>query len=285
MRMNPSPIPLSTIVAMAANCRATGQCSMDLILQISVLTFFEPGLFGTILGRLYTTAGVLKEAKYLKFRSKQVGLHLSSFPYRYVLFNDRFSPVSRLLDYAIISMTAYVNLSTDSAGFMGWFRGTREEGEDGEKLQPEMIGLKMFDDQRHKKFNIQEMSTRMIYQLHIEIFNASDLACTWNSPRHAMVAARQNFLCSSGCVKELEVFDETSETYVTILASYDRILITFKDASPVGYIKADANIKMVSISDFIPSNKASTHPMLSKRAFTRDVLQPTRLYVRKFLIR
>jgi len=290
MRISPSSIPLATLAGMISNCRAIGEFPLDLTLKVGLYTVFELAIFAAIVRNLFCTAKILQKARYLKYRSKQVGFrffimtnfvvyllfiiadssiilsvprywevkYLLSFPYKYVLFNYRFSPVPRILDYTIIFITAYVNLPADSFGFMGWFKA-KTWGEEEE--EPEMIGLKTFDDDPN--FNLQQMSTRMIYELHVHLFNASDLACGANSPRSAMVSAGKSFLLNSGYIKELEILNETNETYVMVLGSSDRIVIAFKGASSVGNMKGDMNMKMTRLSDFIPSNKDSKHKALS----------------------
>lgn len=87
-----------------------------------------------------------------------------------MLLNFQRGPVPRISNYFTTAITAYVNLPTNSVGLRGWVKGSEKE----EENRTEKIGLKISDDD--DEFDIQRLSARMNFELHIELFNASVMA-------------------------------------------------------------------------------------------------------------
>lgn len=87
-----------------------------------------------------------------------------------VFSNFIFGPVPRLLNYATTAVTADVNLPADSVGFMGWFKGSYRK----EIIEKEPITLHA----RSKKsdFDVHHMSSCIVFELLVELFNVSDVA-------------------------------------------------------------------------------------------------------------
>jgi len=220
-----------------------------IFVPVLVLGIIEFSILVAIIRQMYITADVLRKAQYVKNRGKQIGfryfvfanimayalflfadasilmfvprgfmLHTESDEltyYRYFFYVGLFAPVPRLLSYATTAMAAYVNLPADSVGFMGWFKGCGKS-EHGK----EPISFKVYS--KKKDFNLSSMSSSIVLDLLVELFNFSDIAYLRKSNAVKSQNAL-NFAEGQGFCLELELFNEEDETYGNVFTSENQI--------------------------------------------------------------
>lgn len=289
--ISPSKLPGSSVVAMIANARMIKHWDSKLVQKVGVLSCIELIIVIAITRRVCITVKTLRNAEYLKYRPKQVGFRfflaqnivgfslffladavimlgaprdwevkfLHSKNPMNILFNFRFDPIPHFLNYTATAITAYVNLPANSRGFMGWFRGSRPELNE-EQAETGPITLKIYDSK--EKFNVQHSSTTMNLELHVELYNASDLAYMLRSSNPERVQKAHDFIHNSRFSLELEIFNETKETYVIVLGSSDRIIVAFKGSTSVMNMKTDMKVTMIGIDEVLPTYKDSV-PILT----------------------
>lgn len=210
------------------------------VLQISAYTSIELLIFIFLIRVIVNTANKLRGAEYVKYRSKQIGFrfffmqntisfvlfiladvvivsiiprdfalkYLVNPPYVHSFFNAQFGSIPRLINYATTVITAYVNLPADSVGVMGWFKGSAQI-EDVEKAP---ITLKVRS--KRSDFNLNSMSSCIVFELLVELFNFSTVAYLQKSKAFKSQLALE-YANERGCYLELEIFNEVNETYAT----------------------------------------------------------------------
>jgi len=274
-----------------------------IFVPVLVLGIIEFSILVAIIRQMYITADVLRKAQYVKNRGKQIGfryfvfanimayalflfadasilmfvprgfmLHTESDEltyFRYFFYVGLFAPVPRLLSYATTAMAAYVNLPADSVGFMGWFKGCGKS-EHGK----EPISFKVYS--KKKDFNLSSMSSSIVLDLLVELFNFSDIAYLRKSNAVKSQNAL-NFAEGQGFCLELELFNEEDETYGNVFTSENQIIVAFKGTTSVENMKTDMKVSTVDISEALPSKrKTRLFYRALLRCFPRDIGEPRR---------
>ena len=62
---------------------------------------------------------------------------------------------------------------------------------------------------------------------------------------------------------EFVVFSKENETYATVYTSAQKIIVAFKGTTTMEKMKTDINMKVVGISNALPTKKQASHPILS----------------------
>jgi len=278
-RLSPSKLPFVTFIAMIRNFYSLNHWPKKSVVAVSCYTMMEVMVCFAIGRRIYITSRVLKEAEYLKYRSKQIGFRFFmmqnvigfslffiadcviilltprdhaiskrlNVPYVHLLYNARLGPIPRLLNYATTIMTAYVNLPADSVGVMGWIRGSNVKADANRKP----IALKL------KGETSREDSSTLIFELLIKFFNLSYLAYGLKSGESSRKRCIE-YIEEEGYTQEMSFEHEENHTTFLILSNGDSIIVAFRGTTDMEHAKTDVKLVMTNITDAIPSRKPKT---------------------------
>jgi len=279
--LSPSKLPFVTTIAMLRNFHTLNHWPMKSLIVISCYTALEFVICFVIGRRILITQRVLREAEYLKYRSKQLGFRFFlvqnisgyalflaadctilistprdfsivrklSVPFAHLLYNFRFGPIPRLLNYATTAMTAYVNLPADSVGFMGWIRGSKIQAD----IDRKPYTLKLRQEADDLQNIIQDAST-LHFESQIDLFNLSYLAYGLKSNAESRIKSNK-YIKDEGYAQDLLFEHEENHTLVVILSREDSIVVAFRGTSDMEQAKTDIKVLMEPLSDTIPSRK------------------------------
>lgn len=155
-------------------------------------------------------------------------------------------------------MTAYVNLPADSVGFMGWFRGSKE------RVDIEREPITFHVREREETFNVNHLSSTMVLELQLELFNMSDVAYSIKSDKSSKVMKSMEYIQDLGYQIEHVYMHKSNHTLLLILGRLDRIVIVFRGTTDVEHWKTDMNLRMTSIEKVLLST-GMNHPIQKSR--------------------
>ena len=141
-----------------------------------------------------------------------------------------------------------MNLPADSEGIEGWFHGKEEMGDDCEP-----ISLCAKEDL--STFKIDHLSACMVFDLSIDLFNASNIAYKYHSKKKGWVDVCHDWMKANKYELAFETMNELNHTSLLVLCSNERILITFKGTTSLENMKTDLKISFVNAKDALPTNR------------------------------
>lgn len=283
LRISPSKLPGITIVSMLRNFStiypSIKQWPRNASLQVIGFTVVELIFVVCLVRRMILTGKRLANAEYLKYRSKQIGFRFFVMqniiaytlfiladtavtillprefsvkfflgkPFAHFLFNWRFGPVPRFINYCTTVVTAFVNLPADSIGWKGWILGSGLSPD----LDPQPISLSV----RCSKgsFNKIFLASNMVLHDQVHLLNLSSIAYNINRGNPHRVAMCKKYLFETDCQVELQLYEEKSKNFVLVVSSFDRISVAFKGTTDIENFKTDMKVSTTHVSAAIPT--------------------------------
>ena len=207
------------------------------IIIISIYTAVEAVVVFCIFRCIAHTSQILKEVPYLKYRAKQLGFRFfviqniiafSLFimadtsillfvprdyavyfrlkpPHSRNFFNYRYRPIPRILNYITCAITAYVNLSADSIGIMGWIRSSKKQTE----VERTPITLKVKEQLEVQKVRNPNI---LVFELLVHLFNLSEMAYNMKSSAERKREKAAEFIKENAYEIVLQVLHEVTHT-------------------------------------------------------------------------
>ena len=164
------------------------------------------------------------------------------------------SPIPRIINYATTVMTAYVNLPADSRGILGWVIPSKKAVD----LEREPIALKTHEDE--ELFNVGHLSTTMILDLQLELFNLSCVAYELKSRARSVKCMK--YMKDKGYKVEHMYLHKFNHTMLLILSRLDRIVIVFRGTTERTQMKLDLKVMTTPLGVVLPTAD-SDHPVLN----------------------
>lgn len=106
------------------------------------------------------------------------------------------------------------------------------------------------------------MSSCDVFEYLVELFNISETTYLKKSSALESQIA-QKYTDGKGYTLELEILNGLNETYATVFSTENNIIIGFKGTTTMENMKTDIIMKMVGISNALPSRKGSIHEIVS----------------------
>lgn len=261
---------------------------------------FELALGAYILVDMCHTKEVLKNADYLKYRTKQIGFRfflyhnlvfyfvfwalymtlLLGVPYglkafAVVILNESnfevhdfmFGIQVLLLAYATVE--AYVNLPADALGLAGWFRPQLPTGGlDSTELEPITYRKR---EPPSLKGVVSDLNVNcFIMQTHVTMFNFAWLVYYWDTPKVEDFKLTQDVFKFS--VAQF-IKDKPTDTQVLVVDGTDRIVIAFKGTTSTKNLRTDVNMFYSSASSLLPTRIGETDEEGDREALSNPLLK------------
>lgn len=138
-------------------------------------------------------------------------------------------------------MTAYVNLPADSVGALGWIRGSKEKAD----MEREPITFNV--SEREEPFSLIHLSSCLVLDLQLELFNFSNVAYEIKSENNNRVIQSMTYVQELGYEIEHLYIHKMNHTFLLILSRVDRIIVAFRGTTDIEHFKTDLKVMTTSV--------------------------------------
>lgn len=276
-------LPLANLTGMLSLYYTANRWDKVGVWAACVVTLIDLGFIICIGVEQWQTKLVLKNADYLKYRSKQIGFRF--FMYHNITFYTIYTSLYitlqlglpngvavwayvteppktsvfrthsfgfglKLMMLAYAWTEAYVNLPADALGFRGWFTAQPPKGVGADTTELEPITYRKREPPSLHGVVSDVNINCFVMQTHVTMFNFAWLVYYWDTPKVDNFKLTQDVFKFS--IAEY-IKDAPTDTHVIVVDGEDRIVIAFKGTTSLKNLKTDVSMLHTALRTLMPT--------------------------------